>query len=308
MLVNNIRRNPFLLAPTLVACVLALMGIVSMLPIKALGQTASHFLIAVIMLLVFGVPCFFFFVWRGNVIGRFGVRPITADGWHLALSASAVLILLNLLFQAVFFADTYDYRVYTLYGSTLSSETKSIGSFLLTLFVFVIIPAVTQGILFRGIMLYEYRHTGPLVSILLSAFLGGLTALSFSSFPIEFLNGLILAAVTFLTGNFLISLLSNVVWLLFAVFAEKYFIFIAREAETSMLFFIVFGLLFLLSLLWFFRSAEYLLRERGQAEEDIPKHMPVRKRGLILYDVFSAPMVWGSVFCFLLFAVLHLFL
>ena len=218
MLANNIRRNPFVIAPALTGCVLVLMGIVSLIPIKALGQTASQILIGIVTLLIFGVPCFFFFALRGNVIGRFGLRPMTADGWQIALSSATVLILQNLLFQAIFFSDTYDYRVYTLYGSSLSSETKSFGSFLLTLFVFVIIPVLAEGIFFRGILLYEYRYTGPLVSILLCSFLYGLTTMSFASFPMGLLNGLLLSSVAFLTGNLPASLLSHAVYLLFAVF------------------------------------------------------------------------------------------
>ncbi len=305
---NNIRKNPFLLAPTLTAFLLIGMGIVGFIPLNALGQTASHILMGLLTVLIFIVPFFFCFALRGNIVGRFGFRPMTRDGWHIAFSASAVLILQNLLFQALFFADSYDYRVYTLYGSVFSAEPKSFASFLLMLIVFVVIPVLAEGVFFRGILLYEYRYTGPLFSILLSSVLCGLMTMSFSSFPLGCLNGLILAVTVFLTGNFLLSLFSHATYLLFAVFAEKYFIFIAREAETSVLFFFVFGLLFLFSLLWFLYSAENRLRERGKAEEDIPQRIPVQKRGLVFYDVFSAPMLWGDLFCYILFSVLHLFL
>ena len=308
MLVSNIRKNPFVLAPTLTAILLILMGALGFIPLRALGQTASHLVSGVTVMIIFLIPSLFYFSLRGNILGRFGFAAVTRDGWQVAFSAAALLILQNLLYQALFFADRYDYRIYTLYGSELSAETGSFGSVLLIFFVFVVIPVLAEGIFFRGIVLYEYRYTGPVLSILFSSVLCGLTTMSFPLFPIGFLNGLILALTVFLTGNIFFSLCSHALYLMFAVFAEKYFIFVARESETSVLFFFVFGLLFLLSVVWFFRCAETILRERGKAEDDLPRRIPERKKALVLYDAFSAPMLWGDLFCYLLFAVLHLFL
>ena len=103
-------------------------------------------------------------------------------------------------------------------------------------------------------------------------------------------------------------MLSHAVYAVFSLFFEKYFIFIARESEAATLFFFVFVSLLLLAVFALIRSAERMLRVRGAEEDAIPMRMPKGKRPLVLYDIFSAPMLWADIFCFALFAVLKILL
>lgn len=307
MLVNN-RRNPFLTAPALVLFALLFLGLAGLIPLHLLGGAGELLITALFVTVALGVPIAAGFYLRGNILPYLGFRSVTKNGVGVSLAASAVLLLGGLLVNGGFFADAYRYREYALYGMRLTNDPKSFGGVLLVLLVLVVLPVFLEGLLFRGVLLFEYRHGGVLLAATVSSLLYAMLSMEFTRFPIRFLTGMILSLVVFLTRNILLSMLTHAVSALFAVFFEKYVIFIAKEAETRVLFFFVFGALFLLSLFIFARYAEKMLRERGEQEEEIPKKLAKHKRPLVLYDVCSAPTIWADAFGFILFAVLGILL
>lgn len=305
---NNIRRNPFLIAPSLTLFVLLSLGIIGLVPLNALGSTASYIVMMLLTALVFGLPTAAFLYFRGNALPHFGFRKMTGEGLSVSLWAAAVLILLSVVIRGGLFGDAYNYKAYTLYGSVFENTPASFGEGILLFFAFVLFPVLLEGVFFRGILAYEYRHGGFWISAFLPSLFYGMTAMEFSRFPMQFLLGFLLSAVVFITGNLWYSMLSHAVYAVFALFFEKYFIFIAKEPEARTLFFFVFIALGLLSLFAFIRSSEQMLRKRGEDEDAMPIRMPKSKKPLVLYDIFSAPMLWADIFCFALFAVLQIFI
>ena len=95
------------------------------------------------------------------------------------------------------------------------------GGGILLFFVAVLIPVLLEGIFFRGIMMYEYRYGGFLISALFSSLLYAMTAMDFQYILIRFLLGFFLCLVGFLTGNILYSMLSHMIYAVFSLFAEK---------------------------------------------------------------------------------------
>ena len=303
---NKGRVNPFLLAPALVLPILLLFGILSFIPAISGNGTASYIIAIFSVLLVFGLAIGASFYLRGaGWISRCFAKG-KRGSFLLCLSASGMMMVQSAGIRSFLMENFYDYRAYLLYGISFESATDSTGEFLLMLFALVLLPVFLEEIFFRGFLMQEYRYCGVFLSIIISSALYAVTGISFADFPIYFLNGILLSAVTFLTGNLFYSVLAHLLYSVFALSFEKYLFFIATE--TRILIFLVLVAFGLFSAIGFCGSAEKILRQRGENEERIPIRLKKGRFFMILRDVLAAPMIWADVFCFVLICVLHIFL
>lgn len=301
---NKGRRNPFLLAPTLALAVLALFGILSFIPIG--GGIFSYIIMLIASLLIFGTAIFLAVYLRGMgwVAQSFG-KP-RSGSIVVCLSATGMMVVQSVGIRSFLTESFYDYRTVTLYGVHFESAAGTTGAFILFFLVIAVIPAIAEEIFFRGFLMREYRYGGVFLSVLASAFLYAMTGLSLPDFPIHLINGVLLSAVAFLTGNLLYSMLAHMLYALFVLTAEKYIFFIALETRALIL--LVLVALGLLSALCFCTFAEKLLRARGEDEERAPIRLKKGSALIVLTDMLSAPMLWADTFCFALICILHIFL
>ena len=299
---NNGRRNPFLLAPAIVLGVLVLFGVMSFIPI---GKGTVSYIIAIVsVLLVFGIAIAASVYLRGaGWTARCLVRG-KKGSFLLCLSASGMMMVQSVGIRSFLVEDFYDYRIFSLYGMSFESATDSFGAFLLVFLALALLPAVLEGLFFRGFLMHEYRYGGAFLSILASSFLYAMTGMSLANFPIHFINGVLLSSVVFLTGGLSYSVLTHVIYALFALSFEKYIFFIAEE--TRILIFLVLVAMGLLFAIGFCGSAERLLRQRGEDEERAPIRLKKGRFFVVLKDICTAPMLWADVFCFLLICILHI--
>ena len=301
---NNERRNPFLLAPSFALALLTVFGGLSFIPLEN-GILAYAVAVISVLTVLGGLVFLSLRLGGGRWLGAC-IRTRANGGFSLCLFAAGVMTLQSAMIRAFLIGELYDYRTYSLYGMTFESATESFGAFLAVFTVLAVIPAFLEEFLFRGFFMYEYRHGGVLLSVLVSSFLYAMTGMSFFEFPIHFLNGILLSAVAFLTGNIFYSVLSHLIYALFVLSFEKYCLFIAQE--TPALSFLVLAGLGLFFIICFCGAADKILRCRGENED----HMPIRwkkgKRLLILKDMFSAPVIWADIVCFALIGMLHIFL
>ena len=301
---NNERRNPFLLAPAVTLAVLIVFGVLSFIPF---GKGIVAYIVAVgSALIVFGGLVFATFRLRGGKWWNACTQSRARGGWAIALSAAGVMMVQSAMIRSFLIGDAYHYRTYSFYGITLDVHTDSFGLFLLIFVMLAVLPAVWEGLLFRGFLMHEYRYGGVWVSAVLSSLLYAMTGLSFSEFPIHFLNGILLCAVVFLTGSVAFSILAHSLYGFFALSFEKYFMFIA--AETPTLSFLVLAAIGLFCVICLCGSAEKILRARGEDEDRMPMRCKKGKLPIVLWDIFSAPVIWVDIVCFVLIGALHIFL
>lgn len=78
---------------------------------------------------------------------------------------------------------------------------KSIGSAVLTVVTSVIVPAVLEELLYRGLICRELTIHGGAFAVIISALLFGLAHFSFYTFPYAFVCGIILGFVYVKTGS-----------------------------------------------------------------------------------------------------------
>lgn len=303
---NKGRQNPFLLAPALVLVIPVVFGILSFITIGGGEGYGGYIIAALAILLVFGLILAMAFSLRGAgwLVRAFGRGK--NGSLLLCLAASGMMMIQSVGIRSFLTESVYDYRLYSLYGMSFESTARSTTELILLLFVVVLLPALLEEIFFRGFLMYEYRYGGVFLSVIISSFLYAMTGMSLADFPVLFLNGVLLSAVAFLTGNLFYSVLAHLLYAVFALSFEKYIFFIAEE--TRILIFLVLAALGLLFAVGFCGSAEKILRERGENEERMPARLKKGKLFMILRDVFAAPMIWADTFVFALICILHIFL
>ena len=303
---NKGRQNPFLLAPSLVLAILVIFGALSFITIGG-GEGYGAYIVAMAaVLLVFGLILAMAFSLRGSgwLVRGFGRGK--KGSFLLCLAASGMMMIQSAGIRSYLTENAYDYRLYSLYGMSFESAARSTGEILLLLFAVVLLPVLVEEIFFRGFLMYEYRYGGVFLSVGISSVLYAMTGMSLADFPVLFLNGVLLSAIVFLTGNLFYSFLAHLLYAVFALSFEKYIFFVA--AETRILIFLVLVALWLLFAIGFCGSSEKILRERGENEERMPVRLKKGKLFMIVRDIFSAPMIWADMFAFALICILHIFL
>ena len=305
---NKQRRNPFLFAPVLLMPALLFLGIAGVVFADPFSKNVGVLAAVLIFLLIFGLPICLFFCLRGGNWMAYRFSPVSGRSFLFSLGAAVLLVMQNIIFHSLTVGRFFDYRIYTVYGLSFELDFHSFGAGILAFLAFALLPAVLEGILFRGIFMYEYRFGGVFGSVLISSFLYAMMGMAFSQLPLYFLNGIVLCVTAFVTGNLLCSVFAHLAALTFSLFEEKYFMFLAEEQETQM--FMIFTLLGVLLpvAVFFFDNAERILRKRGEREDKKPICVPKGAGARVLFDVVSAPVLWADVLCFSVFSVLHLFL
>ena len=305
---NKQRRNPFLFAPVLLLPALLFLGIAGLVFTEPFAKDIGSIAAILIFLLVFCLPIALFFCLRGGNWITYRFSPVSGRSFLFSMGAAVILVMQNIIFHSLTVGKFFDYRIYTVYGLSFEVDFHSFGTGMLAFLAFALLPAVLEGILFRGIFMYEYRFGGVLGSILISSLLYAMMGMVFSQFPLYFLNGIVLCVTAFITGNFLCSVFAHLAALTFSLFEEKYFMFLAEEQETRM--FMIFTLLGVLLpvAVFCFDSAERILRKRGEREDKKPICVPKGAGAKVFFDIVSSPVLWADMLCFSVFSVLHLFL
>ena len=308
MPVNNARRNPFLLAPALTFVVLALFAILRFIDLGAIG-TAGYFVMALMILVAFGVPSAGYLALRGaDSIGKMGIRALSGREVAVTAAGALVLILQTWILRFGVFTVDFDYTVFSLYGSTFPALPTSFGEFLLMLLFLVCLPAVCEEFFFRGIVMYEYRHAGAVGQIVASAFLFAMFTLDFAQFPVTFFAGILLAYIVFLTGNPLCAVLIHIAANLAALFVERVVWLMWLSPDSRVLFWLLLILLYFAALYFWLRTSEKLLRRRADANDEPPTRVARGKILRVLYDVISAPALLADILIFAVVALIGIFL
>lgn len=305
---NNQRRNPFLLAPTILFPTVLLFGIASFIFSEPFGQANSWWIAALLFVFTFGLPIAMFFYLRGRKWISSCLLPLTGRGFMLSIGAALLMGVQSTWFRSLIIDGSYDHRIYDFYGLSFEIATDSAEKILTAIFAFALLPAILEGVLCRGIFMYEYRFGGVVLSVLMSSALCAVTGVTVPGAILHFLNGIVLSVVVFITGNFIYSVFAYFMVLVYSLFWEKYLLFLALEIETrSLLLFILLGT-WITAMVIFCDNAERILRKRGEMENPKPRTLSVKRSFSVFYDMISAPMLWADILIFSVFAVLHLFL
>lgn len=305
---NNTRRNPFLLAPALTFVVLAFLAVLTFARVGAHGGISRYFLMAGLMLLMFGIPSAAFVVLRGSrAVSAVGIHTLSGQQIGVSAAVALVLILQSCLLKFGLFHADYSGAAYTLYGVSFPVSPSSFWEFLLMLAVLVLLPAMCEEWFFRGVLAYEYRFGGFLGAALMSSLFFAMFTLDFAQLPAAFLGGMLLSFSVFLTGNLLSAVIAHAIYNLFVLFLERYVWGMAEEPDCKVLFWVITLALYLLSLVLLFAASEKALRRKAQKENSPPIRIPSGKRPIVIYDMLAVPALWADALVFVIAALVGIF-
>ena len=271
----------------------------------ALGHVSAYTLVIVLHVVIFGIPSVLYLVLRGKTFFRslkFGFIPRGAV-WPVILG-TLLLILQSCILKFGVFYFGYDFSAYTLYGSSFQVSAANAGEWILMVLSLAIVPAVTEEIVFRGIIFADYRKCGFWCAAIATSLLFAFIHFDFVQFPIYFLDGLLLAWIVFLSGTVLSSIIAHVLYNVFVLFLEKYIWLFSSNPDSEILFWLLLIAVYLFLLFLFIGVAEAHLRKLAEEEEFAPDTVPKDKLFATYFGVFTAKPMLIEYVVFLIVAII----
>lgn len=257
------------------------------------NQNSAYAAMIALYAIIFGLPAAFYCFLKGRgFLKRLKLRRLDTRALGVTLLGTVMLILQSCILKFGVFYFGYDYSAYTLYGSSFSVSAPTAWSWILLVLSLAVVPALTEEVLFRGIVLCEYEKSGLLCSMLASSLLFASVHFDLAQFCIYFLDGMLLSWLVFLTGSVLSSVAAHILYNLFVLFFEKYIWLLSSNPDSELLFWLILIALYLLFAFFFFGAAERLSRRHADEEFQLPYSPPKERLGRIYFSVFtSKPMI-----------------
>lgn len=140
---------------------------------------------------------------------------------------------------------------------------------ILTVLVLVLLPALLEELMFRGLVLREYEKYGLVPTVLFSSVCFAMFHFSFAEFPYYFISGIIISVVALITGSIIEVFILHLLYNLIMLFAGEYlYNLLYNFADTE--FIIVLLLIFtLLALFWFLSVLDAYYKKLSTTERNI---------------------------------------
>ncbi len=286
-------------APALVAVIYVLL-ILSGLWSPASSDENPYLSVIVIELAIFVLPALFFTRLRGKgYASRMRVRLFEPGAVPFILIASVALVLLSCTLKLAIYA-IFDYslditNVYT----SLVPEAPNGAELLFSALAFAVFPAVTEELVFRGIVISEYEECGTASATLVSAFLFAMLHFDLKLFAVYFVSGVLLALAAYATRSLLAPMLIHTLNNIFSLFFEDYIWNSILQPRNIVIFSFVAVSLLLIVLMLLFGEASRLYRSYGNFGAD----SSYRKKKSERTPVTSALIAVPFAVCVLIFVL-----
>ena len=253
--------------------------------------------ISLVQVLVLVLPCMLYYLLRKRKFATpMPLAPVGFGHLGLILFSAATFVSGSLLIK-FFFQSLSDTSVrMDGFFDTLSGtlEEPPFAGVLLSL---VIVPAVCEEVLFRGVLMAEYRALGDWNAILITALCFAMLHFSLTNFLAYLFAGILLGMVTVVSRSLipatLLHLLSNAL----NVFASDQFLRITLIKNGAFFVGFLLAVLFLLSLFFFLYCVEHLYFR--YSEQPSETSLPPRGRDGIA-KTFLSPTFLLLIVVFLL--------
>ena len=264
-------------APILLSA--ALLFVTHLLSPLLLNDSGRYVSVVVLQIIIFLLPAGLYIRTKGDgYLSRLRLKPARPESLLLSLSASVLLISGGLLLSMLFSGLSHLAGTFTLYETFHTEEGGFAGPTLYLVLAYAVLPAVSEEIVFRGILSAEYERHGVSIAILASTLLFTLVHFNFAGIPVYLFAGLVLSVTTFLCRSVFGAILAHFVYNLFGLFGQPYVASFYDITGSTALFVFVVVSAFLFSLAIFCGEAARLCRlYAARNVETIP--VPTYKNG-----------------------------
>ena len=241
--------------------------------IKAGGN--GYLSVIILQLLIFFVPAVFFCRLKGvGYASKLNIRLFSPTKSGAVISGALVLIFGSVLvrFSQIYLFDMTSFS-YSPFESFIGETTDS--SFIFTATAFAIMPALSEELIFRTIMLTEYNEGGygAINATLITSFLSAFLFFTPEAFPTRFLSGIVLAAGTYATGSSVSALICHLIFNIYIVFGEKYIIRAMTDPSNKIIGVFTFSMLFLILTIILLGELEHCFRKSGISGAPSPSYL-----------------------------------
>ncbi len=235
----------------------------------------GYLLVIILQLLIFFVPAVFFCRLKGvGYSSKLNIRLFSPTKAGAVITAALMLIFGSIIirFTQIYLLDMTSFS-YSPFESFVASE--STDNFLFTATAFAIMPALSEELIFRAIMLTEYNEGGygAVNATLITSFLSAFLFFSPEAFWVRFLCGLIFCMVTYATGSSISALISHLIFNIYVVFGEKYIVRAMIDPSNKIIGVFTFTTLFLILTVITLGEIEHCFRKNGQSGMPSPSYL-----------------------------------
>lgn len=261
MLQNNKTQNSVKAAcvlPPIVVCIVMVLYIIAekMLRGNYINNENPYFAVVIAQICVFLLPCAFVIavgtLFKGVSAADYKLRILPVKTWGFVLSCIPTLIFGSMLIK---------YLSYLYLGNSTSSSISISGNndFLYVFISSVLLPAICEEILVRGIVFTEYeKKLGALAAILGSAVLFALLHFDSENFLSYLYAGVILGIAVHTTSSIIAPIILHFANNFICIYSDTFLQRISKESISTFLVLFILGTLLLISLFVFFEALEWL--------------------------------------------------
>jgi membrane protease YdiL (CAAX protease family) len=273
------RANPsqqFFAAPALVLAISIFMIFVQFANLDTDNEAVIYGVMLILQIVVFAVPTGFFCYLRGKkYIFTLDIYAPRKHSFRVIVLGSLLVILASGVLKFGLFHFAYDYSVYSLYGSSITLGTGSFGGTLLMVLSLAVLPALTEELVFRGIIMNEYKQCGSVCSMLFSAVLFAFVHFDLRLFPIYVALGMLIAWMVFITRSVWSAVIVHTVYNIYVIFFEKYIWLFSSNPDSDILFWLILTAAMFVCAFFFLGAAENVMRHCAENGDGAPK--PIKK-------------------------------
>ena len=236
------------------------------------------------------LPALLFMRMRGRGYGKaIRLRPPFASYIPLLICAFFLLLTGGFLLSALFGGT------HTIGNSSSSFESGAPNGVLQTLIaipVLAILPAITEELLFRGIICTELDRRGILRAILVGALLFALIHFDLANLPVYFYAGVVLTLVLYVTDSLIATMIIHALYNVVSLFGQRYLNAFYSFTGNPELFLFLLILIFLISLLFFTLLCAKHYRTRAELNIRAPRRdIPGAVQFYTMLDILSEPAI-----------------
>ena len=205
------RINSHSALPLVLLAVYTLLILTRLIPSEVMDSTVKlFFALTILELIVFALPVFLFYrMQEKDYVKELPFHFFSTKYTPFLVSMGLVMLAGGLVINALFYFWGFGSASYASLGSFILSDVSIDHNPLYVIFAYGALPALCEEVLFRGILIHEYKKYSFPTAALVSSFAYALCYFDLSAFPFYFLSGLILAYIVRMTGSLFAAILTR---------------------------------------------------------------------------------------------------
>lgn len=297
-------KNTFL-APCLVILLLSLVTSVRYIDPELLSKRNNIYLsFVIIQFLVLLLPAVLYIKLKGKGYGEtLGMKIFTPDSIAFIIFCLFMLVsgsaAIRFVCEEIGFSRSDLVLIRRVFPETASPENP-----LFLLMAYALAPAISEELIFRGVMISEYRSGGRICAVLMSSVLFAFLHYGFENFILAVFIGATLAFAVYVTGSVWSAIAIRFVYNTYCIYLETQLFNVLDRPKNNIFMIFIFVGLFLLFLFFTLGCAEKMFYSYALENRETPERNDnfVFGKVTIKNSLISLPFI----FCILLYVITSL--